>query len=394
MYNSSMSNPNQKSIPSRIPPSQLAILFLFVVCVGSVFILKQEMLPPSNPTCQRVNQEILTPATSIPPSTDGIQPFPTEIFGNGVETLNFSPGDLTPRAGFGISAAADPLTWANKLNSGWYINWSTDLRRTYQFPQYWQMIRLSKGCAFPSLETTRWMALHYPGQVWIIGNEPDVIWQDAITPEDYARFYHDFYTTIKSVDQSALVAVAGISQATPLRLQYLDRVLSTYQAEYGMEMPVDWWTVHGFVLHEERGTWGVEIPPGFSTDQGKLYEIEDHGSLPLFKEQIVTFRRWMAQNGYQSTPLALTEFGILMPPDYGFPVEFVQQYLQDTFQWLANARDPQTGLQSDDFRLVQRWAWFSLSDPLYPNADLADLQASRLTPLGQTFRQFLIDFKY
>ena len=235
------------------------------------------------------------------------------------------------------------------------------------------------------------MALRYPGNVWIIGNEPDVIWQDSITPEEYAQDYEILYQLIKSSDPTARIAVAGVAQGTPLRLAYLDRVLEAYQKSTGAPMPVDWWTLHGYVLREERGNWGVDIPPGFSDKQGELYEIGDHGSLPLFEKQITAFRAWMKARGYQNTPLALTEFGILMPPEYGYSPQVIQQYLTNTFQWLAAASDPQIGMPHDSHHLVQRWAWFSLADEIYPTSDLADLKNNRLTPVGEAYRDFMLN---
>ena len=51
-------------------------------------------------------------------------------------------------------------------------------------------------------------------------------------------------------------------------------------------MPVDWWTVHGYVLREEKGSWGVDIPPGIDATQGELREVADHGRIDLFEAQI------------------------------------------------------------------------------------------------------------
>jgi hypothetical protein len=252
------------------------------------------------------------------------------------------------------------------------------------------MVRLTPVGYKPSLTKIRQLARQQPGQVWIIGNEPDVIWQDKVTPETYARAYHEIYQAIKDVDTTAKVAPAGISQVTPLRLEYLDRVLLTYQEKYQARLPADWWTVHIYVLREERNSWGVEIPPGFDVDQGALYEIADHGRLDLFEAQLREFRAWMKRNGYQDIPLAVTEFGILMPEEYGFPVKLVSQYLTNTFRLLATLRDPRSGYPPDEHRLVQRWAWFSLSDPNYPTSNLADLENDRLTPIGEAFRDFVL----
>jgi hypothetical protein len=293
---------------------------------------------------------------------------------------------LSARAGFSISTPTDPIYWANLLGSGWYLDWSTQDGIFAGGPEHWQMVRVHEDCITPSPEAIQSTAASYPGQVWIIGNEPDVIWQDNVTPEKYATYYHELYRVIKSSDPTALIAVGGIAQATPLRFQYLDRVLETYQHLYHASLPANWWTVHGYVLREQKNSWGVEIPPGIDATQGILYEVSDHGRLDLFESQLRAFRQWMADNGYQQTPLALTEFGILMPTSYGFPTEMIADYLDQTFTWLDQARDPSTGYPQDEYRLVQKWAWFSITDPNYPSSNLADLSSNRLTVIGERFR--------
>jgi hypothetical protein len=255
--------------------------------------------------------------------------------------------------------------------------------------EHWKTIRITLDGYKPSIDEIRKLVTIYPGCVWILGNEPDVIWQDNVLPDFYARSYHDLYYAIKGVDATASIAVAGVAQGTPLRFEYLDRVLDTYMSLYGENMPVDWWTVHGYVLREERDSWGVEIPPGIDADQGILYEIADHGRLDYFEAQLRNFRAWMATRGYQNTPLALTEFGILMPAEYGFPTDFVAQYLLETFDLLQTMKDPRYGYPPDDNRLIQRWAWFSLADPNYQNSNLADFELDQLTPVGLAFRDYV-----
>lgn len=296
------------------------------------------------------------------------------------------------RAGFGLAQPADPEYWAGALDSGWYLSWGVAKRAPSQLPEHWQTVRVGLDCYYPDAAYLRWAASNFPGAIWIIGNEPDVIWQDNVAPEEYARLYHDVYAVLKSADPTAKVAVGSISQGTPLRLAYLDRVLAEYQKRYQSALPADWWTVHGYVLREQRNSWGVEIPPGFSEDQGVLREVKDHGRLDLFKEQIVAFRRWMADNGYGDKPLALTEFGILMPPNYGYPTDKVVQYLKDTFDWLQNSKDAQIGLASDSGHLVQRWAWFSLAYDVYPAPNLADISTGNLTAIGQAFHDYVLKY--
>jgi hypothetical protein len=63
--------------------------------------------------------------------------------------------------------------------------------------------------------------------------------------------------------------------------------------------------------------------------------------------------------------------------------------LRQSFELLDSLQSAQSGLASDDHRLVQRWAWFSLADPIYSGADLVDLASGRLTQAGSAFQEFV-----
>jgi hypothetical protein len=245
----------------------------------------------------------------------------------------------------------------------------------------------------PDVETlSAWVAAS-PGMVWQIGNEPDVIWQSNCTPEQYARVYHQLYTLIKSVDPTARVAAGVVSQPTPLRLQYLDLVLAAYQNLAGTPMPVDIWSVHNSILREERGSWGVDIPPGLGADTGQLYEIEDNDRLDIFQRQLIDFRVWMRDRGYQDRPLYLTEFSILMPAEYGFPPDRVVAFMTGAFDYLLSAADGSLGYPADGNRLVQRWAWYSVADldepDHYPTGNLFDPVTKEMTAVGRAFADYL-----
>lgn len=251
------------------------------------------------------------------------------------------------------------------------------------------MVRVSEEGFRPDAGTITRVARQRPGSVWLIGNEPDVIWQDNTTPGGYARAYHDVYYVLKEVDPSCQVAIGGITQPSPLRLQYLDLVRASYQATYGGRLPVEMWHIHNFILREERGSWGVDIPPGVETDRGQLYEVDDNDSMEAFKQQILDFRRWMAEHGERDKPLVVTEYGIPMPEDYGFGFERVRTFMVATFDYLMTAVDTELGYPADGNRLVQRWAWFSMGDTLYPTGNLADVESGRLTRLGEVFGEYV-----
>jgi hypothetical protein len=83
-----------------------------------------------------------------------------------------------------------------------------------------------------------------------------------------------------------------------------------------------------------------------------LYEIDDSGNLQAFRQQIVDFRRWMSQRGYRGYPLIVSEYGIPMPEDYGFPPERVVAFMRETFDFFLTATDPAIGDPADGYRLV------------------------------------------
>lgn len=338
-----------------------------------------------------------TPADSVGPG-----PVPTSALPSGIWTVPTPRVELMggcmddpphwegrARVGFGLALGPAERFDLPSLQAGWYLDWTA--RKDPPRPggvEYVQMVRLKGGKLSPDASSLQEIARANPGSLWLIGNEPDVMWQDNVTPEAYARLYAEAYRAIRAGDPTARVALGGISQPTPLRMVYLDRVLEAYREAFGSLPPVDAWHIHNFILREERGSWGVGIPPGFEEDRGWLYEVEDHGSLEIFARQIRSFRQWMADRGYRACPLIVSEYGILMPEDYGFPPEQVEAFLRETFAFFEETRDPDIGNPVDDGRLVQRWCWFSAADPNYPTGNLFDPETGALTHLGRAFRDF------
>jgi hypothetical protein len=296
---------------------------------------------------------------------------------------------LRQRLGVGGGVGDRGQELARLLNFGWYVDW-TVRAAAFHSPdvEYVPMVRLWNGTFAPDRQELLRAAAALPGALWLIGNEPDVKWQDNVSPEAYAQAYHDLYDFLKEADPSCKVAIGGVSQPTPLRLRYLDRILQAYQEQYGQSMPVDVWNVHNFILREERDSWGVDIPPGLPDVTGRLYEIADHDNLEIFRQQIVEFRRWMKERGQQDKPLIVTEYGILMPSEYGFPPGEVERFMLGTFEFFRTASDQNLGYAGDGYRLVQRWCWFSLVDQRYPTGNLLDSPGGALTPLGEAFADY------
>ena len=287
---------------------------------------------------------------------------------------------------------------AARLGAGWYHNYG--VRLSPYRPggiRYHQMVRASIDRS--NLDQVLASKIrNNPGSLWILGNEPDRYGQDGQTPAQYAAFYHDLYTYIRTIDPTSRIAVAGIVQPTPIRLRYLDMVLSSYAQQFGGPMPVEIWDIHNFILPEECG-WGASIPPGLEGYRNEAVPcpatLDDHGDLNIFKAQIRTFRQWMKDRGYRNTPLIVSEYGILLSKYHGYDHPRVRDYMTGTFDFMLNATDAQLGYSADGNRLVQEFAWFSLNYWEFDintyfglNGNLFDHDSAQITPLGLDFAAY------
>lgn len=385
------------------PQIRLFIYFFvsaFLILLTGV-LLNAGAPPEWTPTINPIDDNLIPADDDSPPHFT-----PNTLTQRPVESITpvekAEPYSLRWRAGVGVpDGDLSYFEWPAD-RPGWYLNWGTNFRveslflgvgrrvrmdlpaREYGM-EFTPMVRVSSGRLRPDSQTLRVLAQQNPGLTWLIGNEPDVPWQDNTPPEIYAIAYYRAYHAIKSGDPTAKVAIGGISQVTPLRLQYLDRVWDFYRSLYGVEMPVDVWNMHAFVLREERGGWGVHIPPGFYIEQrGNLWEVADHDDLALVEQQIRDMRKWMAERGQRNKPLWITEYGILMPTEYGFGVERVIAFLEGSFELFLRLQDPELGFAEDDNRLVQRWNWYPTRDSRYPTGNLFD-NYGRSTPIGDAY---------
>jgi hypothetical protein len=265
--------------------------------------------------------------------------------------------------------------------------------------------------------TIRTIAQANPGALWLIGNEIDrkdwaycADWdgtfcktvaysgQDEILPATYATAYHDLYTRIKATDATALVANAGVIQATPLRLKYLTQIWDSYLAQYGETMPVDVWNVHNFILQEKARDWGAEIPPGLDETTGEYLDTTTtHMDLTIFDKQIRAFRQWMKDHDQQAKPLIVSEYGVLFSNSVmGFRDDDptpVQNFMTGSFDYFLDTQDCALGFVQDACRLVQRWVWYSLDDKsggFNPFGRLVDPDSTEITATGQVFRDYVL----
>lgn len=320
-------------------------------------------------------------AVEIHADTPEVVTVPNTLYGSGEF---FFPPYLSDsdRMGFGKASSHD----ASVLKAGWYLDWAaattpahpggavyaysiklaidTGGQRVCQaeFPNSngYQAPATQLSQIRPSLTGTVLIqkVQASPGSLWLIGNEPDSVYQgDPIQAELYAELYHYFYTTIKAADPTAKVAIGAVVQPSPLRMAYLDRVLARYNTLYGgQSMPIDVWNIHFYNFPEVKCAAGAGVPPGFDQNGWNFgWGKENILNLAKMETDIRSFRSWMKTKGYRNTPLIITEFGSLFP--YGQPTE--SQFLKDIFERFLVLTDSNTGYQQDGNRLIQMWAWFA-----------------------------------
>lgn len=324
-----------------------------------------------------------------------------------------------PNCRFGVGGSVNGFDVA-ALNVGWHLDFATRFSPSRpNGAEYVQIVRLaptSNGFTFdPITDTLYAIIANNPGSIWLIGNEPDSIWQDKLLPETYARAYHHLYHLIKQRDSTAQVGIGGLVQPTPLRFQYLDRIWQAYLHYYGERLPTDLWNVHSYILREidasdpeaypngPYSVWGAYIPPGIAATRGIIYNESDMFSLSIFQQRLLDLRRWMADHGERDKPLYITEYGELFPyPPYmpgndpdpyvdenGVPITEarVAAFMTSTFNWLQSASDPAFGYPADGNRLVQRWLWFSTNYPGYGGM-LFNPNTAQRTQLGEAFYSY------
>jgi hypothetical protein len=368
----------------------LGLVLLGAVAFTSVLILTLESPGWTAPSQSWQRQTVPTP-TLVP---QGYLPLVLRNFAQGASP-EFSQTALC-RFGFGSASrpinAYDPTLLA-QLRAGLYMDWNASAAPSQPNGiEYVQTVRVKQWkwkdgqrvyadyqasyeipytyTISPRGSTLQAIAWARPTSLWLIGNETErrdwkmsngeTACQDEILPEVYAQAYYEAYTTIKAADPTARIAIGGVIQATPLRLEYLNRVWNEYYRLYGHTMPVDWWNVHAFVLQEKRNDWGADIPAGITVTEGMLYTVEDNKDWNKATELIRAFRQWMKEHGQQDKPLIVSEYGVNIP---WFPAEQVRdEFMYPSFDFFLNEKDPALGYPADEYRLVQRWIWYSLDD--------------------------------
>ena len=357
---------------------------------------------------------------------------------SGAQCWSVSADGLYPdneRFGVNVLGSAAPYDLGS-INVHWYMGWT--ILASPPCPggaEHYQTLRVRDDPDDdywpPQWSRVQGVARANRGASWLIGNEPDHVGQDSCTPDEYAERYLQCWAAIKGADPSAQVGAGGISQASPLRIRYLDMVLDA-MASMTTTAPselIDFWHIHEQILCETC-EWGAGAPPGLEHLQSTLgcsYGTDDAASIDVLKghirgwvdtqgtclqpgQQAEGMRQFMKRRGYQNTPLVLSEYGVLQPSGCGYVGSSleegdaaVKRFMWDSFDFMLGVGtdpgvDTALGMPDDESRLVQRWAWYSanarMSEPdcswlNSANGSLFDWQApSVVTEFGVHYKEY------
>jgi hypothetical protein len=207
-----------------------------------------------------------------------------------------------------------------------------------------------------------WIAASRPGQIWVVGNEPELP-QNGAYPEVYARIYHDVYSYLKSVDPTARLAIGGVVMPTPPRLRWLELVMKAYQDRYHQPLPVDVWNTHLYIYPDGHGwvPWPLGVPADWPAAH---YDITQSLSVQTFAGLAWDLRRWLHDKGYGGLPVIVTEWGVVHPMwelnALGFDESDVSRFVSDVIDFLHKSHDL-LGFAPDGGRPIQQADVFSLN---------------------------------
>ena len=254
-----------------------------------------------------------------------------------------------------------------------------------------------------------------PGSHWYVGGEPN---KTATTGASFADVFHHYYTNIKAADLTArvtgpsilnwdftcvgcgLYTVAGCEGVAEWGYRcgkvWLQEFISSYETAFGEKPPVDAWAIDVYPID-----WSNT--PNNDPDQPGWYAAEGVSAKHSYiaTRQLERMRLYLDENGYEGTPIWITEIAIHVGYDGWTWVSFdppkldpvgvyhwdrMSDYLLEVLDWLeANAASHK----------IERWFFFTtyrdivdVSSDGYMGTTFFDgpAEGSSLNCLGEAYR--------
>lgn len=328
--------------------------WLILYCFALWFFLPIACQPAPEPTPQPtvalptdipvdIFTPVFVPATLTPVTTGVPTRTPQPAYpGPAVAPEPFAPaGEAAPR--LGVAAAALSARWCDGREWVWW--WSTTYPKQavgcegQAPPPHVPMI--AWGPETYNLTAAENAAKQMTPDTWLVFNECENNWQCNTSPETAARFYHDTIVPFAyGLDPGARLIVGG-SNAGRCGMEWLERFVEYYRAEYHEDVPRA-----GFHFHIYPETWSgpaCDAPWGWSTH---IYY-----SLDLVWAEWVTqaenIRRFLVAYGRTGDEAWITEMGCLSPAPSICPE---QSYV---------IAERSLRYFDEDGRFITRYSWFA-----------------------------------
>lgn len=410
----------------------------------TIRVLPPTSVPTNIPT--NVPTTASLPVITTAP-TVGVAPFGTPTM---VPNPNTTPVDNPPlrkdglytireRFGYGFarcglnSQCAPTLEYFDNyqtLNAGWYFDWGYAFQTTANHidfggprPQYdmdyVSLVSAGKNAGSagdlsdPNSQCSRVLeavrrnpALNPDGAVWTIGNEIGL--DDNRTAERYADEFVSWKRCLNRIAEelssqtgqtvrwriasgaviiqpdfdSTTMACVGKNHARS-SATFFKTYINLIRERYGEEMLPDLYVHHGYTPCFGRSNGGWK----------SWYSVDE------FKSNIRNQRLIMKEMGLQDKELWIKEFSPLWNINESMQWEKLSQFFDGSMRFLADTKDLNLGMPADNYRLVQRWAWYDFGNAifadnpaLYGHLGLFDRYSRLIRPLGVQYRNLVNEY--
>ncbi len=299
-----------------------------------------------------------------------------------------------------------------QLGAGWYFDWSWgkgEKGGPYPGLEWLALVGGWNSSNDDKIETTicdsvrREVKAHpekYPaGMRWSVGNE--IGYDDGRNDQMYAQAFAAWKRCLKSIDPSFQVGTGAIIQPD-LRSTGAHQIVCVGKDDYSSGYNYFKRYIKKLrQMGKDEGNESKYLPDfvmmhGYTMCNGASGPNSgNERNVELFKRAMRDYRQAMKEVGLQRKDLIIKEYS----PLHTYDVNTLKNYMTATVDFLANAKDQNLGNPDDNYRLVQKWAWFVFNDANYSgnanqsaNVALFDKNSRRIKELGQNYKQLIAKY--
>ncbi len=323
----------------------------------------------------------------------------------------------TMRDRFGLSGNDADNPAIADLGVSWYLNWGYIPDNNSSSIEYMPMLLHTKSEDFADYASFKTAIVAqkqtHPDvfgncTTWLIGNEVGLYVASSgenYPPETYAEYFKKYADWISQLGSelgvSYKLAAGSVITRPDIELHveskthpeavtprkttingslYMEKVLKIYKNKYGTKMPVDVFQLHPYMF------------------DGKVdFKIN------MFKQSVTSFRSMLKKQGYADKEVWITEWGNLVDdPKKKNDTTFNDsiRIMNEGVPWLTRVNSKTDGIPADNYKLVQRWSWFTFKylkeNPAYAwqhkYTYMFDPSTQQLNALGLNYKRLITQY--